>query len=540
VLQSHHTLKVTGESNQMDITRTGIEGLDEVLLGGIPHTNSILVQGAAGTGKTLMGMEFIYKGIIQCNQPGIIVVFETSPAKLIRDAAQFGWDLEELQRQNKLKIVFTSPEVLETELRSPHSLLLETAGEMGARRLFVDGIGMLEPMRRLRSNGADLSPSNGPESYRGLLQQLLEALDRENLTCMLSHEIGQASEALTFETAGFLCDTVIELSNHRAGRRAHRSLEIVKSRGQDYVAGKHTLRITSGRGLEVFRRVQAPVPRNLAQPTSTAKRSLIGVQALGDLIGGGLFDGSTTMVVGISGVGKTVLATQLLLEGVMKDGQRGLLISLDEHPAQIVRNAETLGLDLQRQIDAGTIHIFYESPQELEVDSHYARILRTIEENDIQRLVIDGVTSYSSALDNQRSYRDFFHALVAYSKYRLMTTFFNYENPELFGLSSYMPEFPVSSIVDNIIVLSLVELGNSVHRCIAVVKARGCKHEFQTREFTIGQGGIQLLPLETSKELTAQPLESYSSVLSRAPTRESPRRAAARRPSLPKNLRQSV
>src|SRR5580698_10278479 len=152
----------------MDITRTGIEGLDDIYLGGIPLTNSILVQGATGTGKTLMGIEFIYRGITRYNQPGIIVVFETSPAKLIRDAALFGWDLEELQRQNKLKIIFTSPEVLEKELRSPYSLLLETALEMGAKRLFVDGIGVLEPLRNLLGST--------PESYRSLLQQLLEAL----------------------------------------------------------------------------------------------------------------------------------------------------------------------------------------------------------------------------------------------------------------------------------------------------------------------------------------------------------------------------
>ena len=143
----------------------------------------------------------------------------------------------------------------------------------------------------------------------------------------------------------------------------------------------------------------------------------------------------------------------------------------------------------------------------------------TIEKYDIQRLVIDGVTSYSTAVDDQRAYRDFFHALVAYSKFRLMTTFFNYENPELFGISSYMPEFPVSSIVDNIILLSLVEFGNTLHRCMTVVKARGCKHEFDTREFTIGQGGISLLPLDKNVELPPQPIESYSSVLSRAPTR---------------------
>jgi circadian clock protein KaiC len=251
----------------------------------------------------------------------------------------------------------------------------------------------------------------------------------------------------TLESAGFLADTVIEPSRDRHSRLGQRSVEIVKSRGQDYVPGKHTLRITTGTGLQVFRRVQAPIYPNLDQPTSRAKRSVIGVQALDDLIGGGLSDGSTTMVVGISGAGKTVRATQVLREGVIKERKRGLLISLDEHPAQIVRNSETLGLDLKQHIDSGMLHIFYESPQELEVDSHFHRIVQTVEKYDTQWLVIDGVTSYSTALDNQRAYRDFFHALVAYSKFRLMTTFFNYENPELFGISSYMPEFPVSSIV---------------------------------------------------------------------------------------------
>ena len=337
---------------------------------------------------------------------------------------------------------------------------------------------------------------------------------------MLSHEVGSLDESLsTLESAGFLADTVLELTRDRHNRLGNRSVEIIKSRGQDFVSGRHTLRITAAVGLQVFRRVQAPMARNLEQPTSVSKRSVIGVPALDDLIGGGLFDGSTTMVVGISGAGKTVLGSQVLREGVMKEGKRGLLISLDEHPAQIIRNAETVGLDLQKHLDSGMLHILYESPQELDVDSHFARIVDTIEKYDIQRLVIDGVTSYSTALDDQRAYRDFFHALVAFSKFRLMTTFFNYENPELFGISSYMPEFPVSSIVDNIILLSLVEFGNTVHRCMAVVKARGCKHEFDTREFTIGQGGIALLPLDKSAERPPLPIESYSSVLSRAPTR---------------------
>jgi circadian clock protein KaiC len=357
---------------------------------------------------------------------------------------------------------------------------------------------------------------------------LLEGLHRENLTAMFSHEVGTQPESqATLEMAAFLADTSLDLTHDRRSRLGHRSIEVVKSRGQNFVSGKHTLRITGGKGLEVFRRVQAPILQNLAQPTSNAKRSVIGVQALDDLIGGGIYDGSTTMVVGISGAGKTVLGTQLLHEGAVAHEKRGLLVSLDEHPAQIVRNATTVGLDLQKQIDLGAIHILYDSPQELEIDGHFDRLVKTIEKYDIQRLVIDGVTSYSTALDDQRSYRDFFHALVAFAKGRLMTTFFNYENPELFGLSSYMPEFPVSSIVDNIIVLSLVELGNTLHRSIAVVKARGCKHEFDTREFVIGQGGITLLPLDKSVELAPMAIESYSSVMSRAPTRHSVKRNSA-------------
>ena len=492
------------------LIKTGIKGLDTILLGGIPRANMILLQGVIGSGKTLMGVEFIYRGITQFNEPGLIVVFETNPDKLIRDAAGLGWNLEELQEQKKLQIIFTSPQVFEQEMRSPNSLLIETASEMGARRMFVDGIGLLNPGR----GGA-----GSVRDYRELLQQLIESVNRESLTAVLSLELGSAAESIVaVETVGFLVDTVIQLGRERIGRRTERSLEVLKSRGQDFDPGEHTLQITDGKGLEIFRRVQAPLRAHSKQPTSSTMRSVIGVEAVDTLIGGGIFDGSTTMVVGVSGVGKTVLGTQLLREGALKQKTRGLLISLDEHPAQIIRNAQTLGLNLEEQVADGTIQIMFESPQELNIDAHYARIIQLIEEHDVQRMVIDGMTSYSTAIGDVGVYRDFFHAMVAYSKQRLMTTFFNYENPEFLGISSYMPDFPLSSIVDNLILLSLVEINNSLHRCISVVKSRGSKHSFDTREFVIGQGGISLVPLEQDL-VPALPLQNYSSLLSRAPTR---------------------
>jgi circadian clock protein KaiC len=499
-----------------NLIRTGIDGLDNILLGGIPKGNVILVQGATGTGKTVLGMEFIYRGITVFDQPGIIVVFEASPDKLIRDALKFGWDFAALQEQKLLQIIYTSPQVLDQELRSPDSLLVETAAEMGAQRIFIDGIGLLRP-----PGGNPSSPMQitGPGSYRDLLQQFIEGLNRENLTAMLSHETGQLHESIeTQQAAAFLCDTVIEVCRKLNNRRSQRSIEVVKSRGHNYEEGQHTLHIQDGIGMQVFRRVQAPLQYAAGQPSSVSRRSIIGVEALDTLIGGGIFDGSTTMVVGVSGVGKTVLGTQLLIEGAIKQEKTGLLISLDEHPAQIMRNASTIGLDLESQVKAGTIQILFESPQELDVDAHYSKIVKLIEAHDVQRLVIDGMTSYSTALADKSIYRDFFHALVAYSKNRLMTTFFNYENPEFLGISSYMPDFPVSSIVDNLILLSLVELNSSLHRCLTVVKARGSQHSFESREYVIGQGGLRLLP-QNESPLAGQSFSTYSSILSRAPTR---------------------
>jgi circadian clock protein KaiC len=505
--------------NEDNVVRTGIPGLDAILIGGIPRTNLILVEGTVGSGKTLLGTEFIYRGITQFNEPGMIVVFETSPDKLIRDAAALGWDLAALQEQRKLQIIFTSPEVLVQELSAATSLLLETAVEIGAQRIFIDGIGLL----RRASTGNPMPPS-GPGSYREVLHQLIEGLSRENLTAMFSHEIGTYAESqLTLESAEILVDTVIRLRQVAHGRRVESSIQIVKSRGKDYERGQHGLQIVDGKGLEVYRRVQAPVrrPAGAAQPSSTTRRSAIGVEALDSLLGGGIYDGSTTMVVGLSGVGKTVLGTQILLEGAVQQGTSGLLVSLDEHPAQIVRNAESIGLKLQEQVDSGRIHLLFESPQELNIDAHFAKIVDMIEKHKIQRMVIDGMTSYSTALVDQDVYRDFFHALVSHSKERLMTTFFNYENPEFLGLSTFMPDFPVSSIVDNIILLSLVEINSSLRRCATVVKARGSKHEFDSREYTIGQGGIKLLPFDESVSNGArpQPFANYSSILSRAPSR---------------------
>ena len=131
----------------------------------------------------------------------------------------------------------------------------------------------------------------------------------------------------------------------------------------------------------------------------------------------------------------------------------------------------------------------HDSPLELEIDTHYHKIKQIIEEHQIERLVLDGLTTYQNAIGDQRIFREFVHGLMAFAKRRLITTFILYENPEVFGITRLMPDAAISSIVDNILLLSFVEIGNQVRRGLTVIKARGCAHDLVSREFTIGAGG---------------------------------------------------
>ena len=162
---------------ELDLVKTGISGLDAILSSGIPRGNVILLEGGIGTGKTTMGVEFVYRGASVFGEPGIIVLFEVSPDRLVRDAMGFGWDLPALERERKLKIIFTTRQVFRHELQQADSLLLEEAAAIGARRIYVDGVA-----------GAAGAVSGG--ELRDSFHVLVEGLQRENLTAVFAVEAG--------------------------------------------------------------------------------------------------------------------------------------------------------------------------------------------------------------------------------------------------------------------------------------------------------------------------------------------------------------
>src|SRR5262249_45495557 len=219
------------------------------------------------------------------DEPGLIVLFEVAPDRILREAAQLGWDLRALERQGKIRIFFTTRRLFEQELQQADSLLLEQAREIGARRLFVDS---LAPAAT--GGGTDPSP-------RETFHVLSEALQREGLTAMMAVEVPANEEARlgAARHEEFVADTIIVLRLETAHRAATRSIEVVKSRGHAFQMGRHSFRIEDGSGIQVYRRVQAPRGAQRAQAGAydTSRRLTTGVPGLDPLLGGGSWPGAT-------------------------------------------------------------------------------------------------------------------------------------------------------------------------------------------------------------------------------------------------------
>src|SRR3990170_4467319 len=502
---------------ESDRVTTGINGLDAILSGGIPRGNVILIEGAIGTGKTTMGVEFVYRGIRESGEPGVFVVFEVSPDKLARDAAGLGWDLPALERSQKLKIIYTTREIFRQELQQADSLLIDEANKIGARRIFIDG-------------AAALLPFDSEHASRETFHILAKGLQRENLTAVLALEAAALNntEFVSLHEES-IADTVIRLRVEDTQRAAARSIEIVKWRGHEYQMGRHSFRIVSGRGIEVYRRVQAPrrPSRERAAAFDPTTRITTGVPGLDALVNGGYFLGSTTVMAGISGVGKTVMGLQYIAEGARR-GERSLLLSLDEQVPQLLRNAASIGLDLQKEIDRGIVRMYYDSPQEIDIDYHFHKIELIVEEFKPKRVLIDSLSTYGQSLGTQgRLFRDFFHALVALMKEHQIAAIYNHENPEMLGMSSMMGDFAMSSLVDNIILMNFVEIGDTLRLGVTVAKMRANPVDRVTRECEVVNGqGMRVLPRALPAAATA--FSGYYGFISRAPERRPP--AAAKRP----------
>jgi circadian clock protein KaiC len=209
-----------------------VDALDVLLHGGLPDGNSVLVQGGPGTGKTILGMQFLYGGITRHDEPGLLVTFEEPPQRLSRDAHALGWDFEALERDRRLLVVYTSPSVFLKELET------DTYGrlcrEYGLKRVVVDSLAHFEVM-----------PEN-PDNVRVRFQRVVNALRREGLTVLMTRELETRETIVRVTPEEYLADTIIELHYALLGERRTRLIEVLKHRGSPHSPTQHRFVIAAG------------------------------------------------------------------------------------------------------------------------------------------------------------------------------------------------------------------------------------------------------------------------------------------------------
>jgi circadian clock protein KaiC len=223
--------------------RTGVTGLDELLHGGFLEGSAVLVEGAAGTGKTTLGLQFLHTGIVEEGEPGLLITFEEFPSLLLRDAKTHGWDLRALEESNKLRIVFTSPGILLSSLQSPDSPLNDTILRWGIRRVVVDSVDHLQRI------------SSDPVALREIYATVLNALKREEITSLLTREVGGTRLRPQRGKLGYVVDAILMMQYVEVNSAIERALLILKTRGSAHAQGIHRYEIRQG-GIAVTERFE--------------------------------------------------------------------------------------------------------------------------------------------------------------------------------------------------------------------------------------------------------------------------------------------
>jgi len=457
----------------LDKVATGIKGFDELLHGGFLRGNTILVEGVPGAGKTTFGIEFIYHGITKFNEPGIIVTFEELPESLYRDTLNLGWDLKALEKANKLRVLCTSPELL----LDPEVNLIETVvQEIGAKRILVDSISHFQNVFN-----TSLPPRRAVYSFCNGLRRL-------GLTSILVKErVREGAEGYTFEE--YLVDAVIHLDNkERPGLHRHRMLEITKTRGQEHVPGKHTFSITN-EGIKVYRLLSSVDIDFLQQQTNDILHT--GIQGLDDLLQGGLPRGISIAVAGSPGTGKTSLGLQYLVKGAQEYGEKGLFLSLEEPPQQLINNARLFNWDILTLQKEEKLIIKYLPLPKMEIDETIVTLTEWVKSLGASRLVIDSVDIFLSRLDNTAMLYEKFFVLVSELNKLKCTT--------LLIMPSWQTQDSrkvdvLHSVVQGTILLRSELIQNRRVRQLEIYKMRGVNHAMGNHLFEINPSGIRVFP----------------------------------------------
>jgi circadian clock protein KaiC len=470
------TLQREDRGASQDRCKTGISKLDQLLGDGIPRGSSLLVGGVAGTGKTALLLEFLYRGA-RAGERGIIFSFEETEERLRAAARSFGWDLEREMARGMIEIVFIpQPSIMVEE----HLLMMdERVAAKQIRRIAIDSVSVF------------LHKVKDPQIAREKIFQLASIVQNSQAVGFFATDIPYGSRQISrFGVEETVVDGVILLSSTEEGLERHRYLEVYKLRTTAHLKGRHAMVIGPG-GITIFPRYRAETElHEPPPPVEPSRRLSTGVPGLDELCGGGLVERSATLVSGSAGIGKSTLGLQFILEGV-KRNEPGLYVSMEEGAAQILKTAEGLGLPVAEATRQRLLEIVYLSRQQVRGSQFLSILTDRIESLKIRRLVLDGADQIVAAGSLREEMQKLLLALVAQFKILGVTSLLTFEASSMYATGT-VTEGGLSPVADNIVLLRYVRAGGEDRPSLAVVKMRGSGHTRATHSFSITNGGIQM------------------------------------------------
>jgi circadian clock protein KaiC len=452
--------------------RSGIRGLDEITGGGLPRGRPTLVCGAAGAGKTLFAIEFLVRGI-EMGEPGVFLAFEETAEELAQNVVSLGFDLDRLAAQKKLLVDFVRVERSEIEETGEYDLeglfvrLGHAIDTVGAKRVVLDTI---ESLFAGLSNATLL---------RAELRRLFRWLKDRQVTAVITAERGVG--VLTRQgLEEYVSDCVILLDHRVTEQVSTRRLRVVKYRGSAHGTNEYPFLVDDS-GFSVL-----PITSLGLRHRASAERVASGIARMDAMLGGGYFRGSTILVSGTAGSGKTSVAAHFV-QAACARGERCLFFSFEESPQQLTRNMGSVGMDLGRWRKRGLLRLESARPAVYGIETHLAFMHRTIREFAPAAVLVDPITDFTDSLADNKA---MLTRLIDFLKMEGITAVFTSLTST--GARVEQSEAGVSSLIDTWIALRDVEREGRLSRALCVLKSRGMPHSHDIREFRITRRGIDI------------------------------------------------
>lgn len=455
---------------------TGINGLDDITGGGLPRGRPTLVCGSAGCGKTLMAMEFLVRGAIEFDEPGVFFAFEETADDLTANVRSLGFDLDDLAARDKLIVEHIHIERSE----------IEEAGEFDLEGLFIRLGLAIDTVGAKRVVLDTLETLFGGFDNEGILRAELRRLFRwlkdRGVTAVITAERGDGT--LTRQgLEEYVSDCVIQLDHRMHDQVSTRRLRIVKYRGTHHGTNEYPFLIDSD-GFSVL-----PLSSLKLDHEASTERVSTGIERLDAMLAGGVYRGTSVLLSGTAGTGKSSIAAHMAAACCAR-GERCLYYSFEESPSQVLRNMRTIGLDLAPWLDNGMLHFVSTRPTFHGLEMHLATMFKHVREFDPQLVVIDPISNFIS-VGTAGEAQSMLLRLVDYLKSRQTTAVFVSLISGGKGLLE-ATEQNISSLIDTWILLRDVELGGERNRGLHVLKSRGTPHSNQVREFVLTAHGVEL------------------------------------------------